>query len=428
MLRVIQTIVFCTICGVLATVASAQHDQIEYVKQPQYPIFKEMEARSDSVKTLRDSITAEIRQRQEELKNKEDEEDKILLLDFAGVEIPASPEVFTDHFHFAPVAQYMTGTCWSFSGASFLESEAARLTGRQIKLSEMYTVYYEWVEKARRFVAERGDSRLTSGGLTSSVLQIAGKYGAVPLEAYSGLPDTAYERHDHGPLSHEIRGYLDFVKNKEIWDEEHVIGMVKSILDKHLGRPPETFLYDGKTYTPPEFLRDILQFNPDDYVTLMSTMAAPFYTQAEFKVYDNWRHDSNFYNVPLDVWYNTFKKAVTGEYTATIGGDVSEPGCNGFVDAAIIADYDIPCKYIDQRSREFRIYNETTTDDHGIHVVGYKKVGGRDWFLIKDSSSRGRYGAYPGYMFYRDDYIRMKMLTYTVHRDAIQEIADKFKP
>jgi len=422
MQRVIQTIILCTCCGVFASAAWAQHDQIEYIRRPQYPVFKEMEVRSDSIQALRDSVTTEIRRRQEELKIREDAEDKILLLDFAGVQIPASPEVFTGHFYFPPVAQYLTGTCWSYAGTSLLESEAARLTGRQIKLSEMYTVYYEWVEKARRFIAERGDSRLTSGGQSVSVLQIAGLYGVVPLEVYSGLPDTMYERHDHGPLTDELHGYLEFVKNLGIWDEEHVIGIVKSILDKHLGRPPETFVYDGKTYTPPEFLRDVLQVNPDDYVTLMSTMAVPFYTQAELNVYDNWRHDSDYYNVPLDVWYSTFKKAVTGEYTATLGGDISEPGYNGFVDAAIVADYDIPREYIDQRSREFRIYNETTTDDHGIHVVGYKKVGGRDWFLIKDSSSRGRYGAFPGYMFYRDDYIRLKMLTFTVHHDAIREI------
>ena len=36
------------------------------------------------------------------------------------------------------ISQGRTGTCWSFSSTSFLESEIIRLTGKQIDLSEMY--------------------------------------------------------------------------------------------------------------------------------------------------------------------------------------------------------------------------------------------------------------------------------------------------
>jgi len=37
--------------------------------------------------------------------------------------------------------------CWCFSTTSFLESEIYRLTQRKIKLSELHTVYWEYVEK-----------------------------------------------------------------------------------------------------------------------------------------------------------------------------------------------------------------------------------------------------------------------------------------
>jgi len=414
------------VSALLAGLVSAQTDKIKYVEKYEYPIFKEMEAKVESLKAERDSVTAEIRQRQKEQKEKEKKEKKKLLLDFAGIKKPASPDVFTSTFHFPPVAQYITGTCWSFSGTSFLESEVFRLTGREIKLSEMHTVYYEWVEKARRFVTERGDSRLGQGSETNAVLRVFKKYGAVPLGVYPGLADTTDERHDHSDLAPELRKYLALVKDNDLWDEEQVISAVKLILNKHLGTPPEAFEFEGKTITPLEFVRDVLRINPDDYVALMSTMSVPFYTTAEFEVYDNWWHDDSYHNVPLNVWYQTIKKAIQSGYSLTIGGDISEPGMNGFEDAAVVPDYDIPQNYINQHSREFRIYNRTTGDDHGVHLIGYKKVGGRDWFLIKDSASRARYGKHDGYLFFRDDYLKLKMLTCTVHKDAIKDIADKF--
>ncbi|MFC1476027.1 C1 family peptidase [Candidatus Zixiibacteriota bacterium] len=426
MRRIFMAAAAVALCGWLAAPTAAQSDKVEYVPAWEYQVFVEMDAYADSVQALRDSVTDEIRERQEELKETEEAQEQKLLLDFSKIETPVAPEVFDAVFHFPPVAQYLTGTCWSFAGTSFLETEAERLTGRKIKLSEMFTVYWEWVERARRFVAERGDSRVGQGSQTNAVLRVFKKYGAVPLADYSGLPDPAYERHHHGPLSQEIKDYLSLLEENDLWDEDAVIAVVRLILDKHLGRPPETVTFEGVTYTPREFVNQVLGLNGDDYATVMSTMAEPFYTRAEFKVYDNWWHDSSYYNVPLDEWYATIKKAVNNGYSVTIGGDNSEPGVNGFVDAAVIADYDIPQKYINQHSREFRLDNRTTSDDHGIHLVGYKKIGGRDWYLIKDSSSRARYGKYKGYMFYRGDFVRLKMMTFTVHKDAMEGLLEKF--
>jgi len=92
----------------------------------------------------------------------------------------------------------------------------------------------------------------------------------------------------------------------------------------------------------------------------------------------------------------------------------------------VIPDFDIPQDYINQDSREFRFYNHSTGDDHGVHLVGYTKVDGRDWFLIKDSGSSGHWGKYKGYYFMRDDYVRLKMLTMTVHKDMLEDIFTKF--
>ena len=422
MIVVALTVVFC---AVLLGPTAARADKITYVDAYKYPVFTEMEAYADSVQAERDSVTNEIHARQKERKETDEKQQKTLLLDFVNITIPGSPEVFDAVFHTPPVAQYLSGTCWAFAGMSLIESEAERLLGRKIKLSEMFIVYWEWIERARRFVAERGDSRIGSGSETNAVFRVLKKYGAVPLEAYPGLPDPAYRRHNHNALSEELHSYFAFVQDKGLWDEDHVISMIKVILNKHLGTPPDSFSWEGKTFTPRAFADEYLGINPDDYVSVMSTLSVPFYTQAEFKAYDNWWHDSSYYNVPLDVWYTSLREAVRKGYSLTIGGDVSEPGVNGFVDAEVVADYDIPQKFINQDSREFRIYDGTTGDDHGVHVVGYTKIAGRDWYLTKDSSSRARFGKHEGYMFIRDDFIRLKILTYTVHKAALGRILNQ---
>ena len=88
----------------------------------------------------------------------------------------------------------------------------------------------------------------------------------------------------------------------------------------------------------------------------------------------------------------------------------------------MIPSFDIPSDLINQSAREHRFANGATTDDHGIHLVGQTRLDGRDWFLVKDSNRSSRQGQFKGYYFYRDDFVRLKMLYITVHRDQIEDI------
>jgi bleomycin hydrolase len=97
----------------------------------------------------------------------------------------------------------------------------------------------------------------------------------------------------------------------------------------------------------------------------------------------------------------------------------------GLEDIAVVPTFDIPGPFIDQDSREFRFSNSTSTDDHGIHLVGMTRVGDHDWFLIKDSNRSSRLGKYEGSYLYRDDYVKLKMLTITVHKDRVADILER---
>ena len=399
------------------------------VYQPKYndPVLKEIEARDKERDAKATAETDAIRERQKQQQEADGKAETVLRFDMSRIEKPASPAAFKPAWHFPPVAQYLTGTCWSFSTTSFYESEIHRLTGREVKLSEIWTVYWEYVEKMRRFVRERGDSLVDEGSESNALPRIWKAYGIVPEQAYGGVlsPDG---RHDHSRLIARLHELCDWLKANELWDEPLVVRMTRAILDEELGAPPTEVTWEGKTYSPREFLADVVRLNLDDYVELMSTSSLPFYTTGEYKVPDNWWHDANYVNVPLDEWYGSLVRALQQGYTVAIGGDVSEPGLNGFEDAAVIPSFDIPQEYINQDSREFRFYNQTSTDDHGIHAVGLTRTpDGHDWFLIKDSARSSRWGKFEGYYFFRDDFVKLKMLTYTVHRSAIPDLLAKVK-
>jgi len=122
------------------------------------------------------------------------------------------------------------------------------------------------------------------------------------------------------------------------------------------------------------------------------------------------------------------KNAIKNGFTMSIGGDVSETGFNSQHEVAVVPDYDIPYEYIDENARQFRFSNQTTTDDHGIHIVGWKEDSdGMMWFLIKDSGSGARNGANKGYYFFREDFVKLKMMSVMMHKDAAKDVLSKIK-
>lgn len=402
-------------------------DKAVYVEKYKDPVLKEMEDANDTAAEAAEDATTTIQKKTKDADKARDDAERRLIMDFAGVEKPAGPEAFQRFWHQPPVAQYLTGTCWSFSMTSFMESEAYRLSGKKVKLSEIHTVYYEYLERARDFVRTRGATELGEGSEADALQRIWAIYGIVPQEAYPGVL-TADGRHDHSKLFERIESYLHFVKEKGFWDEEETLAVIRVYLDEFLGRPPVLFDYERGSWTPKSFMTDYLKIDPQAYVSVMSTMRSPFWTQAELDAPDNWRRSADYYNVPLDAFMGLLKKAVAGGYSACIGGDVSESGYYGFEDVAVVPSFDIPPALIDQGARELRMVNHTTQDDHGIHLVGHTRVGDHDWYLIKDSGRSARWGKHEGYYLYREDYIKLKMLTFTFHKDVLKDLLSKFVP
>jgi len=372
----------------------------------------------------KNAFLEQLKERSREREKKKEEPERELKMDLTGLDVPGSVAEFTQVWHQPEVSQGITGNCWAYASTSLFESEVRRLSGREVKLSEPYTVYWEYVEKARRFVRERGKSEFGIGSESNATPRIWKEYGVVPLESYRGLSDGDGP-HDDTRMSAEMRAFLNSVKDRSAWNEEEVSATIRSILDHYMGRPPVRVPVDGAELTPREYLSKVVGLNLDDYVNVMSLMERPYHQKVEYNVPDNWWHSDEYLNLPLDEFLVVVRRAVRKGYSLCLGGDTSEPGYYAPSDVAVVPTFDIPAAYIDESARQLRFSNESTTDDHAVHLVGYLERGGLDWYLVKDSSSHARNGRQKGYVFYHEDFVKLKTMTLLVHRDMVEGIPAK---
>jgi bleomycin hydrolase len=127
------------------------------------------------------------------------------------------------------------------------------------------------------------------------------------------------------------------------------------------------------------------------------------------------------------------KKSLQSGITVSIAGDVSEAGFLAReANAALVPSFDIPSAAIDENARQFRFSNNTTTDDHGLHVVGYQEKNGITWYLVKDSGAGSRTGGPEkninfGYYFFHEDYVKLKMMTFLVHKEVMKDLLPEFR-
>ena len=71
--------------------------------------------------------------------------------------------------------------------------------------------------------------------------------------------------------------------------------------------------------------------------------------------------------------------------------------------------------------------NKTTTDDHGMHIVGlYKDQNGTKYFLVKNSWGTGNYPE--GFLYVSESYFKLKTINIYLHKDGVStELKRKLK-
>ena len=336
---------------------------------------------------------------------------------------PVEIEELRPRFHYEPVNQDTTNACWSFSTLSFIESELQRINGQSTKLAVMYPVYYANIEKMKRFVETRGQSRFTPGDLFPTVVDIIKTYGILPDEVYPGQT-SGKETYNHEQMETEIEDLKNSIIENDLWIAETSISDLQQILNKYLGEPPSEFNYRDENLTAMTFAEKYVNLPWDDYILITSFGYAPFNSFTALNVPDNWQNIDRYFNVELELFYSSMKSALENGYTLAIDGDIKEPGRVGPLDACFIPNYDIPGAYIDQAARDYRFDKGVTEDDHLMHIVGFGEVNGEEWFLVKDSWRDAWEGKHKGYFFYHRDYARLKILAYMVHKDGVPDIVN----
>ncbi|EDM44738.1 hypothetical protein SCB49_14240 [unidentified eubacterium SCB49] len=366
-----------------------------------------------------------------------------LILFFGSIVLTATtlaqtPYQFTDviDLETTPViSQGRTGTCWSFSSTSFLESEIIRLTGKQVDLSEMYNVRNTYPKKLENYIMRQGKAQFSEGGLAHDVMNSVANYGLVPQDAYSGL--FAQETtHNHAELVAVLKAMAQtYVDNPAKKLSKKWRPATEAVLDIYLGENLNSFTFEGKSYTPESF-RKAMKIVPEDYVTLTSFTHAPFYTSFVLNIPDNWSYGS-MYNVPLNDLMTTVDNALKEGFTVELDCDVSEatfsskngvavvPNDSAKNKDALTAIY--PEKNITQEYRQDEFENFTTTDDHLMHITGtVKDQNGNTYYKVKNSwgtdESRTTHG---GYVYFSEAYMRLKTISVTLHKDAVPNATAK---
>ena len=343
---------------------------------------------------------------------------------------------FTDIINLENTAvknQGSSGTCWSYSTNSFLESEMIRNGKKPVELAQVFSARNAYLEKGRNYVRMHGAITLGDGGALHDVPNMLKKYGAVPQSVYSGL-NYGTDKNKFAEMAALTEAFLKAVvtnPNGELtpnWERAYA-----AILDTYLGDVPKNFDYNGKKYTPESFAKEVVGLNGDDYVEISSFREYPYYTKNVLMVPDNWSLDQ-IYNVKMNDLTDIIDNALKTGYSVAWAGDVSEKSFswkNGvaYVPEKKVADmndeekanlFNGPQKEIvvTEEMRQKAFDNYATTDDHGMHIVGLAKdQNGREYYIIKNSW--GATNDYKGYLYMTKEFVKYKSTAILTHKNAI---------
>ena len=345
--------------------------------------------------------------------------------------------------------QNRAGTCWSYSGLAFIESELIRMGKGEHDLAEMFIVHNTYLDRADRAVRTHGDASFSQGGSFYDVLYAMKHYGLVPeVEMRPGVMygDTLSNHTELSAVADAVVEAIAKGKQRDLQVGADNVPLwkkcIESIHDIYLGKRPEKFTYNGKEYTPKSFYES-LGLNADDYISLTSYTHHPFYEPFVLEIQDNWRWATS-YNLPIDEFMQVFDNAIMEGYTIAWGSDVSETGFTRdgkatMSDAAKSASFDgsdmakwlklsdadkkntpkpSTEKWCTQEERQVAYDNWETTDDHGMQIYGIAKdKDGVEYYMVKNSW--GAAGKYNGVWYASKAFARYKTMNIVVHKNAI---------
>lgn len=329
--------------------------------------------------------------------------------------------------------QASSGTCWSYSTNSFLESEMVKAGKDPVELAQIFSARYVYADKADNYIKMHGAIAWGDGGACHDVINMYAKYGAMPQSAYTGL-HYGTSKNKFAEMQEVLKAMLDvYVKNPNGKLSPNWKTAFSSVMDSYLGEVPKTFQWEGKTYTPQSFANEVVGLDPKDYVELSSFTDKPYYKKTILMVPDNWSLDQ-VYNVKMNDITDIIDNALDKGYTVAWATDVSEKYFSWKNGVAYVPEkeYDDmsddekkemfngpqPERTITPELRQTAFDNYSTTDDHGMHIVGLAKdLNGREYYVVKNSW--GTTNDYKGYLYVTKAYVKYKTTAFLLNKKAI---------
>lgn len=324
--------------------------------------------------------------------------------------------------------QARTGTCWCFATISFLEAELLRQGKGEYDLSEMFVVRNNYKDRIFDNYLRQGNGNINPGSIAHMATNAIAKYGVLPESAYDGIEYDSTQ-HNHGELSAYLKAIAGAsIELKNLSPEYYEL--LESLFDIYLGKVPETFVYEGKTYTPKSFAQMLGLDNVSDYIELTSFTHHPFYEQIPLEIPDNWDH-ARLWNVPLDEFTAIIDNALRNGFTVAWDGDLTAgefqhnrgiaicPNPEDFAEAVKLEKV-YPDRVVTQEERQRAFERFQTVDDHVMHITGlFKDQNGNLFYKTKNSWGEGRNSDMKGYLFMSRAYVQMRCISIMVHKDAI---------
>jgi aminopeptidase C len=315
--------------------------------------------------------------------------------------------------------QYRSGTCWDFATLGFLESEILRKTGKTYDLCEMFVVNKDYMDCATHYVRMHGYSQISEGGSCDDVIEVIRRHGICPEDAMpapgSLTGDSLANFKVFFPeLERTVSG---FVRKDAKEPLPHWRDTVQALIERYVGRCPDTFVYEGKTYTPVSFAAS-LGLNLDDYVSLTSFTHHPFNQWFVIEAPYKWRLKPS-YNIPVAQLMDVLDRALDAGYTVAWGGDVS----GDFSRTECVAE--LPAGVVPtQELRQQQWDDWQFTYDHVMLIYGKAvDAAGNPYYMVKNSW--GDKSLYKGTWYMSRDYIALNTTYLFLNRHTLPKALRK---
>lgn len=171
--------------------------------------------------------------------------------------------------------QGQLGSCWNHAGCTKIEDIISAATGRHVPISKTYLYRKYLINEFQRLIQnDLSLSHFHEGNWPQNVPIYTALFGAVPEESWNFPSNYSSPENSKKILGELEKIITDYSLSAKYAQGENLKKLKQKYqndvflaVDKYIGRPPETFMFNGKEYTPKSFAQSYLGSVKKEYET-----------------------------------------------------------------------------------------------------------------------------------------------------------------